>query len=304
MKISLKARQILMMLYLLIALSAAVRADIEVVDGTDEILHLDRPAQRIISLAPHLTELLFAAGAGSQIIATVEYSDYPAEALNIPRIGSNNSISYEAIVGLSPDLVLVWQSGNGEQMIQRLKSLGLKVYVDAPATLDDIASSLGRLGQLAGTQEQAEQAVRKYRQKLSDLRRRYSERESLSVFYQVWDDPLLTLNGKHLVSEVIRLCGGRNVFADVLALVPKLSVESVIAANPQMIVASATAAQRRQWLKAWQNWSMINAVKSERLYFVPPSLLQRHSPRVLAGAEILCQQLDSARQQLPAADID
>ncbi len=116
------------------------------------------------------------------------------------------------------------------------------------------------------------------------------------MFYQVWDDPLLTLNGKHLVSEVIRLCGGHNVFADAQALVPKLSVESVIAANPQMIVASATAAQRQQWLNAWQNWSMIKAVKSDRLYFVPPSLLQRHSPRILAGAEILCQHLEAARQ--------
>jgi len=296
MNARLKAQQTLMMLCMLIGLSAAVRADIEVVDGTGEVLHLPRPAQRIISLAPHLTELVFAAGAGAQIIATVEYSDYPDEALKIPRIGSNNSISYEAIVGLAPDLVLVWQSGNGEQMIQRLKSLGLKVYVDVPATLDDIASSVERLGQLAGTPEQAGQVVREYRKKLSDLRQRYSERPSLSVFYQVWDDPLLTLNGKHLVSEVIRLCGGRNVFADAQALVPKLSVESVIAANPQMIVASATVAQRQQWLKASQNWSMIKAVKAERLYFVPPSLLQRHSPRILAGAEILCQHLEAARQ--------
>ncbi len=286
-----------MLLCLLLALSISANADIAVVDGRGETLHLSGPAQRIISLAPHLTELLFAAGAGDQIIATVEYSDYPAEALNIPRIGSNNSISYEAIVGLAPDLVLVWQSGNGEPMIQRLKSLGLKVYVDAPATLEDVATSVEHLGQLAGTAEQAAQAAHEYRQKLSGLRGRYSQQPSMSVFYQVWDDPLLTLNGKHLVSEVIRLCGGRNVFADAQALVPKLSVESVIAANPEIIVASATPAQRQQWLQDWQGWPMIAAVQAERLYFVPPSLLQRHSPRIVEGAEILCQQLDAARRQ-------
>lgn len=274
-----------------------VQADISIIDGSGQVVQLEQPAQRIISLAPHLTELLFAAGAGAQIVATVDYSDYPPEALTIPRIGSNNAISYEAIVGLSPDLVLVWQSGNGPQMIARLKALGLKVYVDAPAGLDDIATSIQRLGQLSGTAEQANQAVRQYQQKLLDLRRLHSGRRPLSVFYQVWDDPLLTLNGKHVISEVIRLCGGRNVFADAPALVPKLSVESVIAADPELIVASVTARRREQWLKDWQAWPMVAAVKSERLYFLPPDLLVRHSPRILAGVELLCQHLEAARGQ-------
>jgi len=286
-----------LMLLVLCCFVGSARAEISVVDSTGTALILPQPAQRIVSLSPHLTELLFAAGAGQQLVGTVDYSDYPQAALEIPRVGAYNSISYEAIVNLSPDLVLAWGTGNGGEMIARLKALGLKVYVDEPGSLRSIGETLGNLGQLAGTQRQANYAQSKYWHKLSDLRRLYSQQRPLSVFYQIWNEPLLTINGEHLISEVIQLCGGRNVFASALPLVPKLSVESVIAANPQVIVASGEERQRREWLKAWQAWPMLDAVKSKRLYFVPASLLQRHTPRILEGAELLCEQLQVARQE-------
>ncbi|MBQ0719857.1 MAG: cobalamin-binding protein [Gammaproteobacteria bacterium] len=280
---------------LVLCLAGPVRAQISVTDSSGTALTLGQPAQRIVSLSPHLTELLFAVGAGEQIVGTVEYSDYPPVALQIPRVGAYNSISYEAIVNLAPDLVLAWQTGNGGEMIARLKALGLKVYVDEPDTLAAIEQTLEQLGRLSGRQSQAEQVAAQYRHKLLDLRRRYSQQQPLSVFYQIWNEPLLTINGEHLISEVTTLCGGRNVFATALPLVPKLSVESVIALNPQVIVASGEELQRRAWLKAWQAWPMLDAVKSKRLYFVPASVLQRHTPRILEGAEILCEQLEAAR---------
>lgn len=283
-------------LLVLLCLVAPVQAEINVIDSTGTALTLDQPARRIVSLTPHLTEQLFAIGAGEQIVATVDYSDYPPAALAIPRIGSNNAISYESIVGLSPDLVLAWQSGNGSEMITRLKALGLKVYVDEPDSLAAIGTALGTLGRLTGREREAKHAVTRYQRKLQELRRLYSQQQPLSVFYQVWHEPLLTINGEHMISEVIELCGGRNVFAGALALVPKLSVESVLAFNPQVIVASGEERQRREWLKAWQAWPMLDAVKSKRLYFVPASLLQRHTPRILKGAESLCQQLEAGRQ--------
>ena len=291
--------RLLQSLLLLAALSvsAGLAAEIVVVDGSGARVALAQPAQRIVSMSPHLTELLFAVGAGSQIVATVDYSDYPPAALAIPRIGSNNAISYESIVGLSPDLVLAWQSGNGGEMIARLKGLGLTVYVDEPDSLEAIAETLGNLGQLAGTQHQANLEQDRYRQKLAELRRRYSQQRPLSVFYQIWNEPLLTVNGEHLISDVIQLCGGDNVFAAALPLVPKLSIETVIAMNPQVIVASGEERQRREWLRDWQAWSMLDAVKAERLYFVPASLLQRHTPRMLEGAERLCRQLEAGRQE-------
>ena len=285
-----------LMLLVLCCFAGSVRAETRVVDSTGTALILPQPAQRIVSLSPHLTELLFAAGAGEQLVGTVDYSDYPQAALEIPRVGAYNSISYEAIINLSPDLVLAWGTGNGGEMISRLKALGLRVYVDEPGSLESIGETLGNLGQLAGTQRQANYAQSQYWHKLSDLRRLYSQQRPLSVFYQIWNEPLLTINGEHLISEVIQLCGGRNVFASALPLVPKLSVESVIAVNPQVIVASGEEQQRREWLKAWQAWPMLDAVKSQHLYFVPASLLQRHTPRILEGAELLCRQLEAARQ--------
>ena len=291
-------------LLVLLCFVGPVQAEISVIDSTGATLTLGQPAQRIVSLTPHLTELLFAVGAGEQIVGTVDYSDYPAAALKIPRVGAYNSISFETIVNLSPDLVLAWRSGNGGEMIARLRALGLPVYVDEPDSLAAIGASLGNLGLLAGREREAEQAVTRYQHKLLELRRRYSQQQTLSVFYQIWNEPLLTINGEHLISKVIKLCGGRNVFATALPLVPKLSVESVIALNPQVIVASGEEVQRREWLKAWEAWPMLDAVKSKRLYFVSASLLQRHTPRLLEGAELLCQQLETARQQLPAAAFD
>ncbi|PCJ35094.1 MAG: cobalamin-binding protein [Cellvibrionales bacterium] len=277
--------------------AGSVQSEIRVVDSTGTALILQQPAQRIVSLSPHLTELLFAAGAGQQLVGTVDYSDYPPAAQGVPRIGAYNSISYEAIVNLSPDLVLAWGTGNGGEVIARLTALGLQVYVDEPGSLESIGETLGNLGQLAGTQRQANDAQSKYRQKLLNLRRLYSHQRPLSVFYQIWNEPLLTINGEHLISEVIRLCGARNVFASALPLVPKLSIESVIAVNPQVIVASGQEQQRREWLKDWQAWPMLDAVKADHIYFVPDSLLQRHTPRILEGAERLCRQLQAARQE-------
>ena len=299
--VRLKAR---LALLVLLCFVGAVQAEISVIDSTGTTLTLAQPALRIVSLTPHLTELLFAVGAGEQLVGTVDYSDYPAAALKIPRVGAYNSVSFEAIVNLSPDLVLAWQSGNGGEMIARLKALGVPVYVDEPDSLAAIGASLGNLGRLAGTEPEAERAMMEYQQKLLELRRLYSQQRPVSVFYQIWNDPLLTINGEHLISKVIKLCGGRNVFASALPLVPKLSVESVIELNPQVIVASGEEVQRREWLKAWKVWPMLDAVKSARLYFVPASLLQRHTPRLLEGAELLCQQLESARQPLLAADTD
>ena len=301
MRIIARLKACLALLVLLCFIGAA-QADISVIDSTGATLTLGQPAQRIVSLTPHLTELLFAVGAGEQIVGTVDYSDYPTAALKIPRVGAYNSISFEAIVNLSPDLVLAWQSGNGGEMIARLRALGLPVYVDEPDSLAAVGVSLDNLGQLAGTEPEAERAMMQYQHKLLELRRRYSQQRPLSVFYQIWNEPLLTINGEHLISNVIKLCGGRNVFATALPLVPKLSTESVIALNPQVIVASGEELQRREWLKAWEAWPLLDAVKSGRLYFVPASLLQRHTPRLLEGAELLCQQLDAARQPLPAAD--
>lgn len=272
------------------------QAEIRVEDTLGREFVLPQAATRVISLAPHITEIIYAAGAGELLVGAVSYSDFPPAAASVPRVGSYSNLSYESIVALKPDLVLAWSSGNGPDAVQRLQSLGIAVYVEEPKKLDDVAHSLRVVGRLTGNEAVAEAAAQSFMQRLEELREQYSSQRPVSVYYQIWDEPLMTLNGDHLISDVVRLCGGSNVFADAIALVSRISVESVIRANPQVIIASGMDKARPEWLDTWRKWTSMTAVINDQLYFVPPDILQRHTPRIVEGAEIMCQQLQNARE--------
>ncbi len=295
MKLLLRVHSVFWVL-LIIAFSTDVVADISLVDDRGNTIVLSKPAERIVSLSPHITEMLFAAGAGDKIVATVLYSDYPEAAHDIPVIGSHNAIAYESLLALQPDLVIAWASGNGDEIISRLKSLGLTVYLDEPRKIEDISRSMQRFGQLVGQEEQTALEAANFDQTLKELRSKYQSRASVSVFYQVWNDPITTLNGSHLVSDVIRLCGGRNIFSDVIPIAPVVNAESVLTADPDVIVASGLDEQRPEWLDDWGKWNNLTAAKNKQLHFIPPDLLQRNSLRIMQGAEMMCEILDSARE--------
>lgn len=274
---------------------AYARGEIRIQDYSGATVVLPQPARRIVSLAPHITESLFAIGAGEQIIATVRYSDFPAAAQAIPRIGSYNRVNAESLVAMSPDLILAWASGNGMEIIEYLRGLGLTVHVSEPRELAGIAANLRELGTLTGQRQQGNKAAASFSQRLQDLRATYRHKTPVTVFYQVWNDPLLTINDEHLISDVIQLCGGVNVFSDALSLVPKLSIESIMQTDPEVIIASGMDEERPQWVDAWRQWPALRAARHNHLYFIPPSLLQRHSTRILDGAQQLCHYLDRAR---------
>ena len=282
---------------IVLALAAVSRASAEIVvkDASGVTLTLAAPAKRVVSLAPHITETLYAAGAGDTVVAAVSYSDYPEAALALPRVGSYDSISYESVVAMKPDLVVAWRSGNGTEAVERLRELGLTVYVEEPRSLEDVAHSLRLFGVLTGRDASAELAAQDYLRELGELRNQYADQKALSVYYQIWNEPLLTLNGEHLISDVVRLCGGKNVFAEAIALVTRISVESVIRADPQVIIASGMDMARPEWLDDWRKWDAMTAVANDQLYFVPPDILQRHTPRIMLGARALCEQMDRAR---------
>lgn len=264
-------------------------------DDTGGVVELAAPARRIVSLAPHATEILYVAGAGDYLVGAVEYSDYPEAAMRIPRVGSYAGLDLERIVALRPDLVIAWQSGNPPAQVERLRALGLAVYVSEPRHIEDVATNIERLGRLAGTTDAALRAAQAFRQRHDGLRRRYAGRPPVTVFYQIWDQPLMTVNGRQLISDVIRLCGGRNVFADLPILAPTVDVEAVLAADPEAIVASGAGAARPEGLDAWRHWPQLRAVQRDNLFVVPPDVLQRHGPRILDGAEHLCAALEAAR---------
>jgi iron complex transport system substrate-binding protein len=282
---------------LLLLLWLPVQAGISVLDDAGHALVFARPAQRIISLAPHITELLFAAGAGAQLVGVSEFSDYPETARTITRIGGGGGLDLEAIIALQPDLVVAWQSGNPEAGIGRLRALGIPVFISEPRYLGDVPDTLLRLGQLAGTGMQASAQAEAFTRRLLDLGKQYAGQTAVRVFYQVWDQPLMTVNGEHLISDVIRLCGGSNVFGGLPALAPQINVEAVLAADPDVIVIGSDDAGLSAELQAWRQWPAMKAVAQDQLYTVRRELLVRHSPRILDGAEQLCAILEKARSE-------
>lgn len=256
----------------------------------------EKPVKRIVALAPHLVEIAYAIGIGDKVVAAVSYSDYPEAAKQIPRVGNFATINVEAIARLQPDLILAWGSGNPAKSLSKLEDLGFTVYRSEPKSLADIAALMKDVAKISGHSEGLDVAE-EYQQKLDKLRQRYHAQSPVTVFYQVWNKPLQTLSDQSIVSDVIKLCGGRNIFADAAAVAPKVSVETVLRLDPEAIVASGTDASRPQWLDDWKAWPNLQAVEKEQLYFVPPDLIQRHTPRLLQGAEILCKQLAEVRNK-------
>lgn len=275
--------------------AVASAAALEVKDDTGRQIRLEQPAQRIVSLAPHVTELLFAAGAGDAVVGVVSFSNYPPEAVELPQVGGYQSLDLEAIIALRPDLIVAWKTGNSDAQVARLASLGMPVFFSEPRSLEDIPDNLERLGSLAGTAQVATSAAQEYRREHQRLKQRYAKAKSIRVFYQIWHQPLMTINGEHLISDVIRLCGGENVFNDLRGLAPQVSVESVLAANPDVVMASGMAYTRPEWVDQWRDWPFLKAVKGNHLYFIPPDLIQRHTPRILEGAKMMCEHLDKVR---------
>ena len=283
-----------MLLALLLAAGAA-QAQLRVTDDYGRALVLAAPARRVVSLAPHLTELMYAAGAGARLVGALEYSDYPAEAKALPRVGSEASIDLEALVALRPDLVIAWPNAGSARAVERIAALGIPVFRSEPRELEDIARTMETLGRLAGTQAPAGAAARTFRERAARIERRYAQRARVRVFYQVWDRPLVTVNGDHVISKVMRLCGGENVMAALPALAPEIDRESVLRADPEAIVASGPDGARPAWLDDWRAFPALAAVRHDNLYSIRPELLQRHTPRLLDGAEELCRILETVR---------
>ena len=284
-------------LFVAASLTTLARADVVVKDDTGQVLHFKVPPQRIVSLAPHLTENLYAAGAGGKLVGAVSYSDWPEAAKKLPRVGSYDRVDLEAVLARKPDLVVAWYSGNVPAHLAKLKALGIPVYVSQPNHIDDVASEIERLGVLAGTDAAARQAAQDFRSRHAALKARYASKPPVRTFYQVWNQPLMTVNGEHIISDVIKLCGGENIFAALGKLAPAVTEEAVLAANPEAIVASGMGESRPEWLDAWKRWKQLTATARDNLFFVPPELLQRHTPRLLDGAERLCAHLETARNR-------
>ncbi|MGE0115927.1 MAG: helical backbone metal receptor [Steroidobacteraceae bacterium] len=251
------------------------------------------PARRIVTLTPGLTELIYAVGAQQWLLATVEYADFPQAAQQIPRIGDAFHVDLEKLLALRPDLVLVWTSGTSATIVEQIKALGLRVESIDVRHLSDVSTSLLRMGELTGMQANAQQAAQAFEQGMQELRSRYAGRTPLRVFVEVNRQPLYTVNGRHVLSEVLNLCGGENVFASLDQLAPVIGVEAVLKADPEVILSTeGTLPEVRQ---DWQAWPQLKAVKQKQIVVVSPDATTRATPRLLQGAQDICNALQSVR---------
>jgi iron complex transport system substrate-binding protein len=283
-------------LLLFFLLVSPVCAEVLLPQADGSTLVLPQPARTIVTLSPHLAELVFAAGAGSQLIATVEYSDYPEQVTAIPRVGDAFRIDVERIVSLKPGLVIAWYSGNPQQAIAQLRSLGIPVWSLEIREPEEIASALVKIGEASAQTGAATAAATEFSQRLQSLNARYTSRPELFYFYQVADRPLFTINHDHLISRGLRLCGGVNIFAGEPGLAFQVSRESVIVANPDVLFAPHQDSPENP-LQTWGEWPGMKAVQSGALFLLPADEISRATPRWLDAIEIACRLMDDLPQR-------
>lgn len=284
---------------LLLMLAAGSKAGgLCAVDALGREVCLSERAVRIVSLSPGATELVYSAGAGDQLVGAGAWSDYPPEARELPRVGDSKRVDLEAILTLEPDLVIGWTDGNSRVQLDRLAELGIPVFWLAPRTFEDIAATVKALGLLTGHQPLAEQRAGEFLAGIRAIESQYETARPVRVFYQVWDQPLMTINGDELISKAIQLCGGTNVFGDLPRLVPRISVETLLMVDPEVIVTAGRGDTEQGWLQRWRDYPSLTAVASDNLFQVSPDLLQRATFRMLDGTRELCDLLEQARARL------
>ncbi|MBO1270923.1 MULTISPECIES: cobalamin-binding protein [Shewanella] len=250
-------------------------------------------AKRIVALSPHTVELLYAIGAGEEIIATTDFANYPDAAKQIPRIGGNYGVQLDKLLALSPDLVVVWGDGNQAQDIARIRQLGLPLYISAPHTLQDVTKDLLQLGKLTGHEAKAAQVAATYQRQLQAIQQHNASKTPVKVFYQLWSNPLMTVANGSWMQQLLQVCRGDNVFADAATAYPQVSLEAVLMRQPQVIIKTAETGNPQSL--NWQQWPEIPAVKNQQIYTIDADLLQRPTPRLVQGLTQLCQVLDRAR---------
>ena len=278
---------------LMILAAAPLAAATTVTDDTGQRVALPHEPGRIISLAPGATEMLFAAGVGDRLVATVDFSDEPAAAKRVPRIGDVTAIDMERLVALRPDVVVVWPGGGNPAQIEKIAQLGIPIYRQQVNRLADLPASLRRLGALSSDGSVAERAATTLAAELARIAREYGGGAGASptVLLEVWNRPIYTVGGTHLMSDALTLCGVRNVFGDLRELGPIIDTEAVIARNPDFIVAAAPPGEGASWLAEWRRFGSLKAVQTGRLIAFEDQRLSRLGPSVVPAAEALCKAL-------------
>lgn len=283
-------------LWLALGVAQDATAQITVTDDLDRVVTLPTPAMRILSLGPHITENLFSAGAGDKVVGVVEHSDYPPQAQRIESVGGGYAqINLEAVIALAPDLVVAWKTAGNAESVQKIVDLGFAVYYSEPRGFEGVIENIEELALLAGSRSRINPPPARLREELARVRARFGAKSTQTVFYQIWRDPLITLNGEHYISRVLELCGARNVFAGLPIIAPRVSVEAVIQANPDIIIAGRGVGWTPD-MSMWKKWHTLSAVRRGGFIFIDGSVMHRHTARMIMGIRGLCEEIDRVRR--------
>jgi iron complex transport system substrate-binding protein len=290
------ARRFLLSLFISIGLIAAQTsiASISLPQANGETLTLPGPAMRIITLAPNLAELVFSAGAGDRLEAVVEYSNFPAQVAQLPRIGDAFRIDLERILEFEPDLVIAWKSGNPQTALKKLEQLGINVWQVEITRPEEIADVVENISRAAGTETTGQTVAGQLRSRLAQLQQKNAKKAPVSYFYQIAPRPLYTINGRHIISRSLEICGGKNIFSELAALAPQISIESVIIANPQAMIAPGIPDDAPA-LRAWLDWPQLQAVQNKNMLYLPADEISQATPRLLDSIDLACKLLDRVR---------
>ena len=281
--------------FMLFSMNSLYAASICARDDAGRQVCTSKPIQRIVSLSPGSTELIFAAGGGDRVVGIDEHSDYPPSVSTIQRIGGYPNISIESIVALKPDLIVAWAGGNSPQLTSMLESFGSNLFYINPVNFTEISSVIRRLGSLLETMPEASESADAVDRQYQALKAQYSFKPAITVFYEIWNNPLMTINRNHIIGQVIEVCGGKNVYANASAQVPRISMESLLAANPQVISSSTFIKDGKTIEERWSNWKTITAVKNSAFITIDGDRISRPTPRALEAAKELCKKLDAVR---------
>ncbi|UPG90375.1 cobalamin-binding protein [Luteibacter aegosomaticola] len=283
-------------LFALLLTGTASATAIHVVDDAGRDVTLAQPAHRIVSLAPNITDTLYAAGAGSFVVGTSRFSEHPDAARKIPVVGDATMLDLERIVGLHPDLIMVWKSGTPAAQVEKLARLGIPIYYSETTRLADIPAATRRFGQLAGTEAAANASAQTFTQALDGLRTAFAGKKRVKVFFQVWDRPLMTVGRAQMISDALDLCGGQNIFDDLTQAAPTVGREAVLARQPDVVM---TAGGEGDSLAAWKQGNALAAARHGNVVAIDAPTLALPSPSILPSVRTLCLALDGARQRVP-----
>lgn len=274
---------------------AAAEATAQAVNSASAQQQRVSAAPRLATLAPALTELVYAAGAGAQLVGVSDFSDYPPAARKLPVIANHASVNLESLLALKPDRVLAWKGGTGQRMIDAVIQAGFRVEVLEGQRIDEVPALLRAIGQLAGTRAEAERAARSYEERLANIRRQYAARPVVTAAIEIWHAPFMTVGGTHYMSDALFACGARNIFADLPGVTPEPGLEVLVARDPEVIVGSGSAEDSSRFQARWGRFAQLKAVRDKGLVHVEADLLQRQTPRLLEGVQQLCEGIERVR---------